>query len=95
MKFELNMSKEQLTLLEKITEQLTELIYINGIIATELIKITENSAAIRRGEDFLNKSNCVFEHNQLNRRVIEIVKMYTNKPEKIESLEKHVLKHIE
>ncbi|TFG29366.1 MAG: hypothetical protein EU532_03250 [Promethearchaeota archaeon] len=89
------MEKEHLALLQKMTEQLTELIYINGIIATELIKITENSAAIRRGEDFLNKSNCVFEHNQLNRRIIEILKNYINKPEKIESLEKHVLNHLE
>ena len=87
------MSMEESSLLQKIMEQLSELIYLNGIIATELIKITENSAAIRRGEDFLNKSNCISEHNQLNKEIIKILKLYSNKPEKIESIEKHVLKH--
>ena len=33
---------------------LADLIYINGIIATELINVTENTATIRRGEEFLN-----------------------------------------
>ena len=89
------MSLEQIKLLKKIKEQLSSLLYLNGIIATELIKITENSAAIRRGEEFLKSSTCLLEHNQLNQRIIETVKTFMNKPENIESLENHVLKHFE
>ena len=39
-----------------IKNMLSDLIYINGIIATELIKVTENTATIRRGEEFLQKT---------------------------------------
>ena len=79
-----------------IRQMLGDLIYINGIIATELINITENTAAMRHGEDFLEKSPCISEHNQLKRNIINIVKNYKRTPEGfIEILEKHVLKHLE
>lgn len=84
---------EQIELLKGIKQALSDLLYINGIIATELIKITENSAAIRHGEDFLNKSSCMSEHNQLSKHIIDIVKKISDKSEEIASLEKHVLKH--
>lgn len=89
------MSLEQIILLKKITNQLSSLIFLNGIIATELIKITENSAAIRRGEEFLTKSTCLVEHNQLNKEIIETIKLFLDKPENIKNLEKHVLKHVD
>ena len=89
------MSKEQLLLLEKISEKLSELIYLNGIIATELIRITENTATIRRGEEFLNKTSCPSEHYELNQKIIDILKKYTKKPGDLAGLEKHVLKHIQ
>ena len=76
-----------------IKNMLSDLIYLNGIIVTELITITENTAAIRRGEDFLKDSSCISEHNELKAKVIEIVKKYKDKPEDHESLEKHVIKH--
>jgi len=84
---------ENIELLKEIKQALSDLLYINGIIATELIKITENSAAIRHGEDFLNKSSCINEHNKLNKHIIDIVKKMSNRSEEIASLEKHVLKH--
>ena len=84
---------EQIELLKGIKQALSDLLNINGIIATELIKITENSAAIRHGEDFLNKSSCMSEHNQLSKHIIDIVKKISDKSEEIASLEKHVLKH--
>lgn len=77
---------------------LADIIYLNSIIATELVRITENTAAIRRGEDFLSQSPCVPEHDALNLQVIDIVRKYINKPEdcdKKECLENHVLKHLE
>ena len=82
---------DQIALLMYIKNMLADLIYINGILATEVIKITENSAAMRRGEEFLNKSSCIPEHNELNKKIIEIVKKYKTKPEDHASLEKHVL----
>jgi len=88
------MTKDQL-LLEEISEKLSELLYINGIIATELIKITENTATIRRGEEFLDKTSCISEHYELNKNIINILKKYTKKPGNLTGLEKHVLKHIE
>ena len=84
---------EQIELLSDIKKALSDLLYINGIIATELIKITENTAVIRRGEEFLNKSSCIDEHNQLSKHIIDIIKKISPKSEEIASLEKHVLKH--
>jgi hypothetical protein len=72
---------------------LSDLIYINGIIATELIKVTENTATIRRGEEFLDKTSCSEEHLELNKRIIDIVKKYQRKPSEIAGLENHILKH--
>ncbi|MFX1259255.1 MAG: hypothetical protein ACFFAN_15480 [Promethearchaeota archaeon] len=86
---------DQFALLKKIKNILSDLIYINGVIATELIRITENTAVIRHGEEFLNESSCIQEHNKLNKRIIAIVKEHCNKFEDTASLEKHVLKHDE
>ncbi|MFW9988524.1 MAG: hypothetical protein ACFFC3_07700 [Candidatus Odinarchaeota archaeon] len=86
---------DQTSILLYIKNMLADLIYINGIIATELIKVTENTAAIRRGERFLEKSSCLEEHHDLNQRIIDILKKYQRKPEDILGLEKHVLKHLE
>ena len=85
----------EIGLLAFIKNELADLIYLNGIIATELIRITENTAALRHGEEFFNKTGCSAEHNELNKKIMEIVKKYKDKPEDHESLEKHVLKHLE
>jgi len=85
---------EQTPILLFIKNMLADLIYINGIIATELIKVTENTATIRRGEEFLNKTSCPSEHHELNKKVIEIVKKYQRKPTDLAALETHVLKHL-
>jgi len=84
---------EQIAILLYIKNMMADLIYINGIIATELIKVTENTATIRRGEEFLNKSTCPAEHNQLNKKIIEILKKYQKTAEDLAGLESHVLKH--
>ena len=86
---------DQLALLKNIKSILSDLVYMNGVIATELIRLTENTAVIRRGEEFLNKSTCIQEHNQINKRIIEIVKKYCLNFEDTASLENHVLKHEE
>ena len=89
------MSSDQIALLLFIKNMMADLIYINGIIATELINITENSAAARHGEEFLKKSPCITEHNELKKKIREIVKKYKTNPEDHVILEKHVLKHLE
>ena len=83
----------EINLLLYIKEMLCDLVYLNGIIATELVKITENTAAMRHGEDFIKKSKCIPEHNELNEKVINIIKKYKPKPADHESLEKHALEH--
>jgi hypothetical protein len=84
---------EQIAILLYIKNMLADLIYLNGVIATELIKVTENSATIRYGEEFLDKTSCLSEHNQLNQKIIEIVKKYQKSPEDLAGLDSHVLKH--
>jgi len=79
-----------------IKQMLGDLIYINGIIAAELINITENTAAMRRGENFLAESQCTQEHDDLKENIVKIVKNYKQKPEEfLKILEKHVLKHLD
>lgn len=85
---------EQISILLYIKNMLADLIYLNGIIATALMKVTENTATIRRGEEFLEKTSCPSEHHELNRKIIEIVKKYQRKPEDVVGLETHVLKHL-
>ncbi|MFX0012846.1 MAG: hypothetical protein ACFE9R_21220 [Candidatus Hermodarchaeota archaeon] len=75
----------------------SDLIYLNSIVASELMKITENLAAIRHGEDFLKRSSCISEHNSLNQEIVNIVNKYNmDEPnlKRRESLEKHILKHL-
>ena len=85
--------KDQISILLYIKNLLADLLYINGIIATEATKITENTAAIRHGEEFLKKSNCLKDHYEINKRVIEIIKKYKPKSEDLNCLETHLLNH--
>lgn len=87
---------EQIKLLLYIKNMLSDLIYLNTVIATELIKITENSAAQRHGEEFFKQTDCINEHHQLNKDILSILKKYyktTEEEEKVGHLNRHVLKH--
>lgn len=91
------MSADQLKLGLYMKNMFSDLIYINSVIATELIKITENLAAIRHGEDFLEKSTCTTEHNELNQEILNILDKYNKTSTEVirmERLKKHVLKHL-
>ncbi|MFX0027651.1 MAG: hypothetical protein ACFE8B_00455 [Candidatus Hermodarchaeota archaeon] len=77
---------EQIAILLYIKNMIADLIYLNGIIATELIKVTENTITT------LDKSSCLVEHEQLNKRIIEIVKKYQKTSDDLAGLESHVLK---
>ncbi len=89
------MSKDQIEILMYFKAMIADLIFVNGVIATELINITENTAAIRHGEEFLKKTSCLSEHNQLNERIIEILKKYQKSPDDLAGLASHVLKNNE
>jgi dihydroorotase len=88
------MSKDQIEILMYLKVMIADLIFVNGVIATELINITENTAAIRHGEEFLSNTSCQSEHLELNKRLIQILKKYQKTPDAIASLEEHVLKHL-
>jgi hypothetical protein len=65
-------------------------------MATELIKINENLAALRRGEDFLKSSSCISEHQAISNHIIDIVDKYNKSDIEIprkEDLKKHVIDH--
>ncbi len=91
------MSADQLKLVLYMKNMFSDLIYINSVIATELVKITENLAAIRHGEDFLEKSTCTTEHDELNQEIINILDKYNKTSSEVirmERLKKHILKHL-
>lgn len=76
---------------------LSDLIYLNCVIATELIKVTENTAAQRHGEDFLKQTDCISEHNDINENILNVLNKYYKTPEdseKMEKLKDHVLNHL-
>jgi hypothetical protein len=87
---------DQLKLMLYLKSMISDLIYINSIMATELIKINENLVAIRKGEDFLEKSSCVDEHLKISSHIVDIIRNYNkseNNLERKEDLEKHVMQH--
>jgi hypothetical protein len=86
---------EQTAILIYIKNMLADLIYINGIIAMELIKVTENTASIRRGNEFLDKKAYQAEHFEMNKKIIEILKKYQKMPEDLAGLERQFLKNHE
>ncbi len=92
------MSADQIKLVLYMKNMFSDLIYINSVIATELVKITENLTALRHGEDFLKKSGCLQEHGKLNKDIIDILDKYGKLDDEIDRklrLEKHVLGHLE
>ncbi|MHA1193529.1 MAG: hypothetical protein ACTSP9_14790 [Promethearchaeota archaeon] len=87
---------EQLKLLLYMKTMMSDLIYINSIIASELIKVNENLAAQRHGEDFLKGSSCIPEHQKLSNHIIDIIDKYNKVQSHVQrkdDLKKHVLKH--
>lgn len=71
---------------EEICEMLADLMWLNGLIATELIQLTENSSMSLRGDV---PQKCKLEHKILRERVISIV----SKHSRLGELGEHVLGH--
>jgi len=68
-------------------EMLADLIWLNAVIATELLQITENTSAILRKSS--PPENCLTEHNELRKTALSIAEKY--RPATV--LAQHLLKH--
>ena len=86
---------DQLKLILYMKNMLSDVIYINSIIATELIKITENLVALRHGEEFLENSKFLSKNTELNQEIIKIIEKYNTAPNDLPRKDKlkHVLNH--
>ncbi len=71
-----------------VLETLKDLVWACSVIATELVKVVENTAVAVKGEKALEK--CAFEHSEICRKLVEIAEKYRS-DEGI--LRKHVLGH--
>jgi hypothetical protein len=53
---------------------LKDLVWLNAVIATELIQVTENTSAILRKTP--PPENCIRQHNELRRTALAIAEKY-------------------
>lgn len=68
-------------------QMLADLLWLNAVIATELIQITENTSAILRKSP--PPANCLRDHNDLRATALAIAQKY--KPET--ALARHLGEH--
>jgi hypothetical protein len=71
----------------EIKEMLADLIWLNAVIATELIQITENTSSILRKSP--PPESCLAQHHQLRKTALDIAEKY--RPATV--LGQHLLKH--
>ena len=72
---------------KEIKEMLADLIWLNALIATELIQVTENTSAILRKSP--PPESCLVEHDALRKTALSIARRYS----KNTMLEQHLNKH--
>jgi hypothetical protein len=68
-------------------EMLKDLLWLNAVIATELIQVTENTSAILRKSP--PPESCLVEHNELRKTALSIAEKY--RPGTM--LKQHITKH--
>jgi len=68
-------------------EMLADLIWLNALIATELIQVTENTSAILRNAP--PPASCITEHNELRATALAIAERYR----KASALGRHLHAH--
>ena len=71
----------------ELKEMLGDLIWLNALIATELIQVTENTSAILRKSP--PPESCILEHNELRKTALALAERY--KPDTV--LGQHLGKH--
>lgn len=72
---------------EEIKNMLADLIWLDALIATELIQVTENTSAILRKSP--PPESCLQEHNALRAIALEIAGKYRNHTALAQHLGKH------
>jgi hypothetical protein len=72
---------------DEIKQMLGDLIWLNALIATELIQVTENTSAILRKSP--PPESCLVDHNALRVTALEIAEKYHTKT----ALARHLGKH--
>jgi len=91
------MSADQIKVVLYMKNMFNDLLFINSVIATQLVKITENLTALRHGEEFLKKSTILQEHNNLNKDILSILDKYSKVSDEIDRkkrLEKQIFKDL-
>jgi hypothetical protein len=73
--------------LERIEAMLGDLVWLNAVIATELIQITENSSSILRKE--APPETCREDHNAIRAEALRIVGQYSQDA----TLSRHLNRH--
>jgi len=68
-------------------EMLADLLWLNAVIATELIQITENTSAILRKSP--PPKSCIAEHHELRKTALAIAEKYRSGT----MLGQHILRH--
>ncbi|KUG20630.1 MAG: hypothetical protein KO206_07290 [Methanomicrobiaceae archaeon] len=71
----------------ELQEMLRDLLWLNALIATELIQITENTSAISRNEP--PPERCIVEHGALRSVALEIAEKYRRE----DMLRRHLTGH--
>lgn len=72
---------------KELKEMLGDLIWLNALIATELIQITENTSAILRKSP--PPETCIRDHQELRATALAIAEKYHNET----ALARHLGKH--
>lgn len=72
---------------KEIAELLRDLVWLNAVIATELIQITENSSAILRKSP--PPDSCLRDHQSLRETALQIAERYRPGTALVEHLTKH------
>jgi hypothetical protein len=72
---------------DNVSEMLKDLLWLNAVIATELIQITENTSTIARNA--LPPEACIREHAALRKTALAIAEKYRPGT----ALAEHLLKH--
>ena len=75
---------------DEINQLLKDLILLNGIIAVEVLQITENSSKIARKSNTIPEQ-CQTSHDKLRSQIINILKKHVQEQSKF--LEEHIVTH--
>jgi len=68
-------------------EMLRDLLWLNAVIATELIQVTENTSAILRKSP--PPGSCLVEHNELRKTALAIAERYRPGTALVQHITKH------